>query len=76
MPSTNTSPALTHSARNNENAHYFFPQTRTNLGKRSICYNGVIIWSKIPNNIKNITNTKNFKEHTKAIHCPRNIENP
>ena len=64
-----------HSTRNSENAHYFLPQPRTNLGKRSICYNGVIIWSKIPNNIKNITNTKHFKEHTKLF-IVRNIENP
>ena len=64
-----------HSTRNSENTHYFLPQPRTNLGKRSICYNGVTIWSKIPNNIKSITNIKHFKELTKLF-IVENIETP
>ena len=45
------------------NIHYH----RTNFGKRSLCYNGVQIWSKIPNDIKQITNTHHFKELSKQF---------
>ena len=56
-----------YSTRNSENAHYSLPQPRTNIGKRSLCYNGVLVWSKIPNNIKQISNTNHFKELSKQF---------
>ena len=47
--------------RNSENSQFSLPQPRTNFGKRSICYNGILTWTKIPNDIKTIPGTKPFK---------------
>jgi len=59
--------AHSHSTRNSFNSQFTLPQPRTNFGKRSICYKGVIIWSKIPPDIKNIPSHKHFKVESRRF---------
>ncbi len=64
-----------YSTRTNENSQFVLPQPRTNFGKRSIRYNGIITWSNIPNDIKMISNVKPFKTLLRQF-IIQNIDQP
>ena len=42
-----------------------YPKSRTELGHKSISYQGVKNWNSIPNKIKNSNKTKSFKHSYK-----------
>ena len=63
----------THNTRNSENHQFALPQPRTNYGKRSICYNGILTWSKIPQDIKIIPGLQRFKSEVRH-YIVQNIE--
>ncbi len=51
---------------NTRNASDFkYPKIRTELGRKSISYQGVNIWNDIPNQIKTCKNMKSFKHSYK-----------
>ena len=64
----------TYSTNYREAAQYSVPQPRTDLGKRSISYDGVKIWKKIPSTIKRLTNYMTFKQKLKEFIFVKDIE--
>ena len=55
-----------HNTRNRLNSEFSLPQPRTELGKQSIKYTGINIWSEIPHDIKNSPNLESFGTHIKS----------
>ena len=42
------------------------PETSTSRhGTQALCFKGSLIWNAVPNKIKNIDNTEDFKKHIK-----------
>ena len=64
-----------HNTRHRQNSEFSLPQPRTELGKQSIKYNGINIWSEIPHDIKNSPNLQSFGSHIKS-HILSNRESP
>ena len=55
-----------HNTRTRLHSEFSLPCPRTELGKQSIKYTGVKIWSKIPNDLKNSTNLQSFSTQIKS----------
>ena len=62
------------STRVRDNVIFAVPQPRTNLGKRSIKYDGIKAWAKVPQEIKDITNIGSFKYKLKEHIIANEIE--
>ena len=54
-----------YSTRTKNKANYTVPRPRTNLGKRSIKYQGIIVWGKIPHELQNLDKSTQFKSQLK-----------
>ena len=56
-----------HDTRLRQNAHFNLPQPRTDLGKRSVKYHGVKVWSELPVYIKDVVNLTTFSKTLKSF---------
>ena len=54
-----------YSTRTKNMANYTVPRPRTNLGKRSIKYQGIIVWGKVPHKLQNLEKFTQFKSQLK-----------
>ena len=54
-----------YSTRTKNKANYTVPRPRTNLGKCSIKYQGIIVWGKIPHELQNLDKSTQFKSQLK-----------
>ena len=54
-----------HNTRHRQLQTYRLPQPRTERGKKSLKYSGDEIWAKLPENLKIISNPKQFNFHLK-----------
>ena len=63
-----------YTTRGKDKSIFAVPQPRTNHGKRSIKYNGILVWTKVPPEIKNIVNNVPFKYKLKEHILENNAE--
>ena len=64
-----------HNTRTRLHSEFSLPCPRTELGKQSIKYTGVKIWSEISNDLKNSTNLQSFSTMIKS-HILSNVQSP
>ena len=53
--------------RNRSIAQFKRPSPKTNLGKRSVKYYGIDVWSKVDVSLRNVENKKHFSEKMKQL---------
>ena len=56
-----------HDTRNRHRLQYQLPNPKSNLGKKSVKYFGIKVWSKLDLQTKNVENKKPFSDKIKQL---------
>jgi len=63
-----------HDTRNRHRLQYQLPNPKLNLGKKSVKYFGIKIWSKLDQQTKNVENKKPFSDKVKQLIIDKQLD--